>query len=155
MALAQDLLPLIESLRAIPGELGFRPYTSVRLRTRTWSGAEPGDGTATDAFLALTTGGQPAKVREITSREVQSSGGRYTDADFVVGPLTPQHTPTGGGSAGYTPAELDPSSSARNVERHVVLVGPGDAASEWTIVDAKLDRPLRYTLVIRRTERTA
>lgn len=155
MALAQDLLDLIEGLRGLPGELGFRPYTSVRLRTRTWSGAEPGDGTATDSFLALTTGGQPAKVRQISSREVAASGGRYTDADFVVGPLTPAHTASGGGTAGYTPTQLAPNSTARNVERHVVLVGPGEASSEWLIVGSQLDRALRYTLTIRRTERTA
>ena len=158
MALRDDLLPQIERLRAIPGQLGFRPYTSLRLRTRTWAGAEPGDTNNTspgytDSFLALETGGQPAKIRQISAREVSASGGRYTDADYVVGPLTPQH-PSGGGTAGYTPAELAPSSSARNVERHVVLVGPGESSSEWVIVGEQLDRALRYTLTIRRTERT-
>ena len=154
MALRDDLLPQIERLRAIPGQLGFRPYTSVRLRTRTWSGVEPGDGTATDSFLALETGGQPAKVRQISAREVSASGGRYTDADYVVGPLTPEHTASGGGTAGYTPAQLAPSSRARHVERHVVRVGPGEPSSEWLIVGDQLDRALRYTLTIRRTERT-
>lgn len=155
MTLRTDLLPVIESLRAIPGALGFRPYTSVTLRTRTWSGAEPGDGTATDVTLALTTGGQPVKVRQISSREVAASAGRYTEADFVVGPLTPQHDAPGGGTAGYTPAQLNPSSSARNVERHVVLIGPGETSSEWIIVGEMLDRALRYMLTIRRTERVA
>lgn len=154
MTLRDDLLPQIEALRGIPGQLGFRPYTSVVLRTRTWSGAEPGDGTHSDASLSLTAGGQPAKVRQISAREVQASGGRYTDADFIVGPLTPEHTAPGGGSAGYTPAQLAPGSSARNVERHVVLTGPGETASEWLIVGDQKDRALRYTLTIRRTERT-
>lgn len=153
MTLRDDLLPQIEALRAIPGRLGFRPYTSVALRTRTWSGAEPGDGTPTDVSLSLTTGGQPVKFRQITSREVAASAGRYTDADFVVGPLTPQHPAPGGGTAGYTPAQINPSSSARNVERHVVVTGPGEAATEWVIVGEQLDRALRYTLTVRRTER--
>jgi len=154
MALPDDLLPLVESLRGLPGQLGFRPYTSVAIRTRTWTGAEPGDGTSSDVTLSLAAGGQPARVREITSREVQASAGRYTAADMRVGPLTPQHPVTGGGTAGYTPAELDPSSSARNVERHVVLTGPGEDGSVWTILEAKLDRALGDSLVIRRTERT-
>ena len=154
MTLRDNLLPQIERLRGIPGALGFRPYTSVVLRTRTWSGAEPGDGTHSDASLVLTTGGQPVKVRQISAREVQASAGRYTDADFTVGPLTPQHDAPGGGTAGYTAEEIDASSSARNVERHVVLTGPGEASSEWVIVGSQLDRSLRYTLTIRRTERT-
>lgn len=154
MTLRDDLLPQIEALRGIPGALGFRPYTSVVLRTRTWSGAEPGDGTHTDENLSLTAGGQPAKVRQISAREVQASGGRYTDADFIVGPLTPRHTAPGGGSAGYTAAQLAPGSSARNVERHVVLTGPGESSSEWLIVGDQKDRALRYMLTIRRTERT-
>ena len=154
MTLRDDLLPKIEALRAIPGQLGFRPYTSVALRTRTWSGAEPGDGTPSDENLALETGGQPVKVRQISAREVQASAGRYTAADFTVGPLTPQHDAPGGGTAGYTADQLDASSTARNVERHVVLTGSGEASSEWLIVGSQLDRALRYTLTIRRTERT-
>lgn len=149
MTLRDDLLPQIEALRGIPGQLGFRPYTSVVLRTRTWSGAEPGDGTHTDSNLALTAGGQPAKVRQISAREVQASGGRYTDADFIVGPLTPAFS-----GGGYTPAQLAPGSTLRAVERHVVLTGPGETASEWLIVGDQKDRALRYTLTIRRTERT-
>lgn len=154
MTLRDDLLPRIEALRAIPGQLGFRPYTSVVLRTRTWSGAEPGDGTHADSNLVLATGGQPAKVRQISAREAQASGGRYTDADFMVGPLTPEHTAPGGGAAGYTAAQLAPGSTARNVERHVVLTGPGETASEWLIVGDQKDRSLRFMLTIRRTERT-
>lgn len=155
MSLRDDLLPLVDELRALPGEFGFRPMTSVVLRTRTWSGAEPGDGTHTDANLALTTGGQPAKVAQLSSREVQASAGRYTDADFKIGPLTPSFTREDATTGGYTPAELAPSSSARNVERHVILTGPGESASEWIIVGETFTTSFRYSLVIRRTERVA
>jgi hypothetical protein len=85
-------------------------------------------------------------------RDVDEACSR-TLATKVVGPLTPEHTAPGGGTAGYTPAQLNPSSSARNVERHVVVVGPGEASSEWVIVGENLDRALRYTLTVRRTER--
>ncbi len=149
MTLRDDLLPRIEALRGIPGALGFRPYTSVVLRTRTWSGAEAGEGTATDVNLPLTAGGYPAKVRQITAREVATSAGRYTDADFVVGPLTPAFD-----GGGYTAAQLAPGTSNARVERHVVLTGPGEDASEWLIVGDQKDRALRYTLTIRRTQRT-
>lgn len=151
MTLRDDLLPRIDALRAIPGQLGFRPYTSVRVRTRTWSGERPGDGTPIDTFVALTTGGQPAKVSAMSVRAVASSNGQYLDGDCVVGPLTP--TFDGGG---YDPADIASSSTAPNVERHVVLEGPGEPSggSVWAIINPNTSRALRYTLVIRRTERT-
>lgn len=155
MSLRDDLLPLVDELRALPGELGFRPFTSVVLRTRTWSGEEPGDGTPTDVNLALETGGQVVKVAQLTSREVQASAGRYTQADFKVGPLTPQHTREDTTTGGYTPTQLAPSTTARNVERHIILTGPGEPGSEWIIVGETFTGSFRYSLIIRRTERTA
>lgn len=138
---------MIDELRAIPGELGFRPYTSVRFRARTWSGERPGDGTAADAFLALTTGGQPVKVERLSGRLIAASAGRFLDGDLRVGPLTPSF---------YTPEQLDPSSAAPNVERHLVLEGPGEPAggSVWTILDLDTSRSISWYLVARRTERT-
>lgn len=152
MSLVSDLLPMIDELRGLPGELGARPFTSVRIRTRTWSGVRVGDGTSSDVFVALETGGQPAGVKNLSSREVYTSAGRYTDADFRVGPLTPAFT-----GGGYTAEQLEPSTGARNVERHVVLIGPGEPSggSEWVIVGNELTNPIGYYLTIRRTERTA
>lgn len=152
MSLVSDLLPMIDELRGLPGQLGARPFTSVRLRTRTWSGQRPGDGTPTDVFVALETGGEAVGVRNLSSREVYASAGRYTDADYRLGPLTPAFD-----GGGYTPAQLAPSSGARNVEKHVILIGPGepDAGSVWTIVGTDLTNAIGYFLTIRRTERTA
>lgn len=147
MALRDDLLPMIDELRAIPGELGFRPYTAVRFRTRTWSGERPGDGTSTDVLLALETGGQPAKVERLSGRLIAASAGRYLDGDLRVGPLTPSF---------YSPEQLAPSSTAPNVERHLLLEGPGEPAegSVWAIVDRDTSRSISWYLVVRRTERT-
>jgi len=152
VTLRDTLLPRIDALRAIPGELGFRPYTSVRIRTRTWSGTRPGDGTPADEWTDLTTGGQPAKVSQMNVRAIAASNGQFLDGDCVVGPLTP--TFSGGG---YDPSDIASSSTARNVERHVVLQGPGEpeAGSVWAIINPNTSRSLRYTMVIRRTERTA
>ena len=157
MALRDDLLPVVDSLRGLAGEFGFRPFTAVTLRTRTWSGGRPGAGAAADATLALTAGGQPAKVRRLSTREVHGSAGRYTEGDLLVGPLTPAFTRPDLTTGGYTAAALTPTSTSRAVERHVVLVGPGEPAggSVWTIVDARFEGSLGYTLVITRTERTA
>lgn len=148
MALRDDLLPMIDELRALPGELGFRPYTSVRIRARTWTGERPGDGTSSDAFVALTTGGQPAKVERLSGRQVAASAGRYLDGDLRVGPLTPTFV---------APSQLDPSSNAPNVERHLVLEGPGEPAggSVWTIIERDVSRSISWYLIVRRTERTA
>ncbi len=151
MTLRDDLLPRIDALRAIPGQLGFRPYTSVRIRTRTWSGTRPGDGTSDDVWTTLTTGGQPAKVSQMNLRAIAASNGQYLDGDCTVGPLTPAFS-----GGGYEPEDIASSVSARNVERHVVLEGPGepDGGSVWQIVNPQTSRALRYLLVIRRTERT-
>lgn len=90
MALPDDLLPLVESLRGLPGQLGFRPYTSVAIRTRTWTGAEPGDGTSSDVTLSLAAAGNPLGCGDHLARGAASAG-RYTAANSMrVGPLT-QH----------------------------------------------------------------
>ncbi len=149
--LRDDLLPDVDDLRGLAGELGFRPYASVVLRETTWSGTRPKDGTSTVADLALAAGGYPARVQLVSSRVVQASGGRYVDGDMRIGPLTPAFS-----GGGYTPAQLAASSSAPNVERHVVLVGPGEpgGGSYWTIVGTEFSEALGYSLVVRRTERT-
>jgi len=154
VSLRDDLLPVCDEVRGLAGSFGLRMYTTVSVRTTTWSGERPGEGTAAVVDLALTANGQPVKVRQISSRIVQASAGRYEDEDLVIGPITPRFTsPTTGG---YTPDQLKPWSGARNVERHVLLrsaeEGTGPAAL-WSIVQAHFEKPFGYELVVRKTER--
>ena len=94
MSLRTRMLPVFDRLRALTGPTRFdiRP-TSLSVVTRRWTsgtvGVEPDDPAAvpySETRLDL-----PAvyKVRQVTTREMASSGGRYETGDVKVGPITP------------------------------------------------------------------
>lgn len=148
--LRDDLLPALNDARTICDDLGLR-QNAVDVVVRTWTSGRVGTpatqspGTDyTDATVHLAPN---PKVRRVTQREVASSGGRYEDADLVVGPMTPAFL--GGGN---TTDQLDPLVRDRGVELIFVLTGPN--AGEHSLVDFRRDRPMRYEAVVRRTRRT-
>lgn len=116
MTLAEDLRPTLDACRSIPGELGLHPYR-VYVVTRTWSGASPGHGTATDAETEILVGGQPPHVSKLSGETIAVNN---LPSDTVqIGPLTP--TFNGGGSA----VSLFSGSLTGKQERWLKLVGPG------------------------------
>lgn len=97
MSFASDLRADLDEIRAIPDELGLRPF-DVLVRVITWSGADPsgrtgvGVGTSSYADTPFLVGyGHRPKVRQMTARDVIASGGLYHDQDLKVGPLTPAY----------------------------------------------------------------
>ena len=144
MSLRDDLLPVVDQVRGIPGALGIRG-TSVRVLRRTWSGGRRGSGTASDATVADLAA--KYKVRLVTMREIASSGGKFEAGDVRVGPITPSD----GGSVGYTPEELAPTGGSGDEIVHQLT---GELAGEYRLVATDFAAALHYTLTLRRTRVT-
>jgi hypothetical protein len=105
--------------------------------------------------LPLLSDGQPPLLVPNRTNLAQVSGGRFDDSTHHFH-LTPAFVAYDGTAGGYTPAQLSASSTARNIERHVVTTGPGEPTlgSVWTIVQTFFERPMTYEIRVRRTERT-
>lgn len=149
--LRDDLLPALDDARTICDDLGLR-QNAVDVVLRTWTSGKPGSPASqsagtdyVDVKVHLTPN---PKVRRVTQREVASSGGRYEDADLVVGPMTPAFL--GGGNS---LDQLDPLIRDRGVELIFILTGAN--SGDHSLVDVRRDRPMRYECVVRRTRRTA
>jgi hypothetical protein len=118
----------------------------VTIRTRTWGGGRRGVEPSTDADFVLP---RRYRVRQISSKEIASSGGLYNEGDMRIGPITPPYTSGGGG--GFTAEQLRPA-GATNKEIFVILTG--DMTGEYTIKDFNSDRPFSWFLIIGRRETT-
>lgn len=140
MTLRDQLLPLIHGVRAIPGNLGLRPY-SVAVLTGTWSGTNTGRGSSIGELTAITEGGgQNPKVRMLNSEELAL--GSLGKGSVTIGPITPDFA--GGG----TPlSDLMPAVAAGQTV-HVLLTGPEyPSGARFLIKDIQTDRALHWTLV--------
>lgn len=147
-----EILPDFDEARHVADDFGLRQFRTI-VRTTTWSGARVGEGAPTHADLELSP---RARVRNLDTRTIAGSAGRYTEGDFRIDKITPAYPPGAGPyTGGYTPDQVAPPVTARNVEVHYRLIGPGEPAggSLWTIVGTNFDRNFGYTLVVRRTER--
>jgi hypothetical protein len=93
MALADDLKPIVDSIRAIPGEMGLRPYRVYLHRRVNDGGGLIGSRVDTDNEITVGSG-QPPKVTQLSAEEMALGG--YTKVSFRIGPFTPPYT--GGGT---------------------------------------------------------
>lgn len=145
MTLRDDLLPVVDELRGLPGSLGFRVYTQVSVIKKVWSGGRPGVGTATTTTTNITVGGYPPKVEEISSRDIVASGGLYHSEDLRVGPMTPY-------SGGVTAEMIEPTMSIGN-ELIWKVTGPGTSSSGdyYHRLSSHTDNALGWYVVLRRT----
>lgn len=150
------MLPVFDRLRALTGPSRFdiRP-ASLSVVTRKWTsgivGVEPDDATKpafVDARLDL-----PAiyKVRQVTTREIASSGGRYESSDVKVGPITPAYTNADGSTGGVSEAQLKPDGDA-GTEILYELVGAH--AGEYALIGLVSTAPFGWWLVLGRRETT-
>jgi hypothetical protein len=146
MSFASDLLPGLDAVRAIPGELGLRDVTVTQV-VRTWTGARVGLGTATRTDTAVLVGGQNPRVERISPREVVASAGRYQAGDLRV-TVTPEFP--GGGVARSV---LQPAVGASPTELYWLVTGRGFPADGMlcTKVGPEEHDELRITFVIRQT----
>ncbi len=117
--------------------------TRVTVRTRVWP-AQLGIGTPIDTDVTL----DPyIKVREVTRRDIASSGGKLEIGDVEIGPITPSHP-----GGGYTIAQIAPVATTPLTQ--IIYVLSGAIAGEYRRVEEHTARPLRYMLVLRRKNTT-
>jgi len=149
MSLVDDLLPDLDRVRGIPGELGLRQY-AVSLAVKTWSGARAGMGTATTTFTPIRCAGgaQNPKVRQLTQKDVVASGGVYSDQDFEVGPITPAFAGGGTAISGFEPAQ-----GSSPTEIAFKLTGPGlpTGGAYYAKIGQDVTGNLHYSFILRKT----
>ncbi len=137
---------LAYKVRAIPGKLGFRPYT-VWLEVSVSAGAELGEGARTTTTTQITEAdGQPPRVRWLTNQEL--SLGNYRDGTIEIGPITPDFP-----GGGHAISSLHPDPSVNTTVRWV-LYGPHMAAtgSRFRVRDFKTDKTLSYLVRVESAE---
>jgi len=141
MSFRDSIRQLAHSVRAIPGQLGMRPYT-VQVVSAVWSGAERGQGTETVTTTAITEAdGQPPKVRQLNSEEIAVGG--YAEGTWEIGPITPDFP---GGGTLISTLQPDP---ADNTLVHIVLTGPAYPDGQRCQVKGVTDhRAFQYMLKV-------
>jgi hypothetical protein len=150
MSLRTSLLRTANIIRALasPTTLGGGQGLDVWINTlsiitRTWPG-KPGEGTPTDSVLTLTPN---PELREVSAREVASSGGRYKDGDIVAENITPAHV-----GGGYTPEQLKPTVAAPTGQIIYRITGP--LAGDYRLANLNVEDPFEYVLTLTRTNTT-
>ena len=154
MPLIPDVLPALDTVRAVAGLLGMRVF-AVTVRKRVWTGERPGVGTKTDTDIAVTNAGAlpatPVRVQYVSAREIVASGGLYQDRDLRVGPITPTFAATLGIPAGgFDGSTLDPATTSSATELFWKVTGPGmPTGGIWcSLIDARATS-MHYSLVLR------
>ena len=134
MTLRDDLIPCVDSARDIINDFGLRPYV-VLMRTRTWSGSEPGSGTSSDVDVAI----DPVpKVSYPSPRLIANSGGTIQEGDRMVSKI----------SASYTEAQLTGNPLGANVEVWWMIDG-----DFYTIVGTPSKKNFEFRLQLRSAAR--
>lgn len=106
MTLRDDLLPAVDAIRAIPGELGLRRFTVSRI-TKTWASGTVGRTHASDATATSVlqyNGSHNVKATLANERQLQQllgSGHLFKAGTWIVGPVTPDFVGGGYGPDGF------------------------------------------------------
>jgi hypothetical protein len=140
MSFADDIKPLLNSIRGIPGQFGLRPY-SVDIVIRRKAGKYGLDGSASEVSrITLSEGGYPPKVRILNDEELALGGlGRGA---LQVGPITPDFL-TGGASF----AEITASAAQDHDLVHFEVTGPAHPnGARYRLIDAQSDRAMHWML---------
>lgn len=147
MSLRTALLRVADRVRAISGptRLDQRPH-QLTIITRTWSGGYKGTGTATESAVLLPP---HFPIRQVSTREIASSGGRYELGDVAVDNITPEYIdPRDGQTKGFNPNVLNPVVTRNGIEIVYRIAGPH--AGDYQLVELQSWRPYSYRLVLRR-----
>jgi len=144
MSFRDSLRELCHSIRAIPGQLGIRPY-SVAAVSACWSGDERGEGIEDETSIAITEAdGQPPKVRELSSEQLAVGG--YDKGTIEVGPITPDFP---GSGTLLSTLEQDPED---NTLVYFIITGPEyPSGQRFVLVELKTDRAFHYKMTLRRS----
>ena len=150
--LRDSLLPAVDIVRGLPGQLGLRPF-GVNVVSRTWTGPRPGLGTSSDTVkpTRVDLGTFSVNLRLLTSQEIIASNSLYEQQDVEIGPITPPYT---GSSVDNDAISIfDPPVGSTGFELLFKVTGPGYATTgTWfRKVSQNVTRNFRYTFVLRQT----
>jgi hypothetical protein len=127
---------------------------------RTWASGDPGAPNAAgapnpdyiDGGTPIVHDGQNPHLRQLRLSEVAGSGGAYREGDVRVGAITPYNATTN--PSGFTPQQLRPLPAPGTAGVEVIYQVTGPLGGEYALVEFLGDRPMRYELILRRTDRT-
>lgn len=142
MSLRDVLLPVLWTVRSIPGTFGLRPHT-VEVAISSWSGANTGDGVVAQSWTFVTeANSQPPKVRWPNEEEIALQG--MPSGSAVIGPITPSFT--GGGTL---LARLDGDAVTVAETLDFRITGPRHPnGAIYRLHKSVRDRALHYTLQV-------
>src|SRR5258707_15075194 len=139
MTLRDNLRTVAEHVRSISGPAKLDQRASrLTIRSRVWSGGLKGSGTATDTDLAIN---QYYPIRQITTREIASSGGKFEEGDLIIRHITPYN-----GTVGYTESQLKPVVTSMGTE--IIYVITGQHSGNYAEIELQSVRNYSYNLVL-------
>lgn len=136
LALKDDLIGL-----RLPSQLDQAVH-QLTIRTRTWAGGAQDVGPFTDADLVLP---KKYRMRQLTTREVETSGGRLEMGDIIFEGLVPNDPANG--SIGFTPAQLQPH-IVQGQEVIYIVTGPHNGL--YALIELRTSKTYAYAVVLRR-----
>jgi hypothetical protein len=149
------MLPVADRLRALAGPSRFDIRTSrVVVVRREWTGGRRGAAAPVgqqryrDTRLELP---QTAAVRQLSTGEVASSGGRLEHGDLRVRPITPAYERPDGSRGGFSEADLKPV-DRMGLETFYLIEGAH--AGEYQLVALESTKAFSYALILRRRATT-
>jgi hypothetical protein len=139
-------------LKGIPGRLGLRQF-DVSIIVRSWDDSRIGLGNATDVEkkIRVDLGKFTTKVVQVSSKDVIASGGKYTDEDLKVGPITPPFKGSELDNNAITDFDPTPGSAASEVFFKITGPGMADGGSYYKKVGQDTTKNFRYFFTVRRT----
>lgn len=142
MALADDLKAIVWSVRAIPNQLGLRPY-SVSLVSGINLGDHTGDAAGSYPEIPIVeSGGAPPKCRQLSDEEVAMAN--MGAGLWKIGPFTPYFATGGTDIADLLGKNLD-----RGDTQYVKLTGPAyPSGALFRIAKVEHDHALHYELTV-------
>lgn len=145
MSLMTELRPVVDRLRALPAELGFRTY-QVWVRKTQYAGTKVGEGTKSVTDTRLLVGGRDPKVREVKRKDNVAGMSQSVAATYDIGPLTPEFA--GGGIA---ESLVKPEANSTPTTIMFLIKGPGLPSDGLLCqkIEDHFDRPLRLVIRVR------
>lgn len=148
MSFRTGLLQRVAAIRKnVPASLDLRQQNKLTIVVRVWHGTRIGGaGGFTDSKLELV---DRPRVKQLTTREIASSGGRYEAGDLRVQHLTPSN----GAGVGYTVEQLAPPIEGVAAQRTQVLYlleGPHRGTYRRIALETTSD--VSWHIVLRRTQ---
>lgn len=161
MGIRDDLLPVVDQLRALPGssDFGLRRF-AVTIRRRVWSGHQQGEGTATDHDIAILP---LPRVRDVTARDMTLPEAEFKALNsnviageiYKIDKITPRFTNADGSTGGYLAEQLRlyPKRDTGLVENLIVLVGDDGYLRECEQIYFAQDRAFGYSMLVKEIDR--